>query len=72
MPWNQSDLDEVERAIASGVRTVRFHDGSEESYRTIKELLEARDLIKDTLDAATEEAPSKNTHTRLYLKKGWG
>lgn len=48
MAWTQSDLDKIERAIASGARRVRFQT-HEVEYQSISEMLMARDLIKDAL-----------------------
>lgn len=51
MAWTQTDLDAIETAIASGTLRVQFADRSVE-YRSITELLKARDAIKNNLGAA--------------------
>jgi hypothetical protein len=66
MAWTQTDLERIESAIASGALVVEFHDRVVR-YRTIDELLKARDMIKKTLSTSTT---SKN-RTRLHLSKGW-
>lgn len=44
MAFTQTDLDNVERAIASGELTVQYN-GRTVTHRSIKELMTARDLI---------------------------
>lgn len=53
MAWTQTDLDRINRAIATGELTVRMADGKLVTYRSIMELERARALIKGELDAAT-------------------
>ncbi len=48
MAWTQTDLDAIETAIAKGERLVRFNDRTVE-YRSVAELLTARDAIKSDL-----------------------
>ncbi len=50
MAWTQSDLDRIEKAIASGARRVRFQT-HEVEYQSIGDMLKARDIIKAELDA---------------------
>jgi len=57
MAWTSTDLTAIERAIASGELTVRFGD-RQIQYRSIDELLRARDLIKSVVD------PSVSASTR--------
>lgn len=45
MSWVQSDLDAVEKAISSGVMEVQHSDGKRLKYRSINDLIKARDLI---------------------------
>jgi hypothetical protein len=51
MAFNQAQLDAVENAIASGELKVMF-DGREIVYRSISDLLRARDTIKASLQSA--------------------
>lgn len=46
-----TQLEAIESAIASGELTVKF-DGKEVTYRNMKDLLAARDLIRGELIAA--------------------
>lgn len=52
MAWTQTELDLIETAIAKGERLVRFADRTVE-YRSINELLSARDAIKAELNKAS-------------------
>jgi hypothetical protein len=67
MPWNQQDLDRIERALASGALSVEFHDRVVR-YRSVDELTKVRDMVKKRLDTGSTE--SKN-RTRLHVSKGW-
>lgn len=51
MAFQQSDLDAIEKAIASGALTVKFSD-KEVTYRTMDDLMKARDLIRKKLGQA--------------------
>ena len=48
MAWTLADLVAVETAIASGEQFVQFQDRTV-TYRSIPDLLEARDAIKASL-----------------------
>lgn len=48
MAFQQSDLDSIEQAIASGALTVRFSD-KEVTYRSMADMMQARDLIRKSL-----------------------
>lgn len=51
MAFTQSQLDAIETAIASGELKVMF-DGREVIYRSIDDLLKARNTIKAALQAS--------------------
>lgn len=46
-----TQLEAIESALASGELTVKY-DGKEVTYRSLKELVSARDLIRGELIAA--------------------
>jgi hypothetical protein len=46
--WTQTDLDELEKAIASGALSVKYSD-KQVNYRSLSEMLQIRNLIKDAL-----------------------
>lgn len=48
--WTQADLDSLERAIATGARTVAWADGKRVTYRTLEDMFAARDQMKRCLD----------------------
>ncbi|KIC82621.1 MULTISPECIES: phage head-tail joining protein [unclassified Pseudomonas] len=62
MAYTKAHLDAVERAIARGEKTVRYTDRTVE-YRTVDELIKARDLIRTELTAA---AGPRSRVTRIY------
>lgn len=50
MAWQQSDLDNILAAIASGALTVKFAD-QEITYRSMNDLFKAKNVIEDALNA---------------------
>jgi len=68
MAFTTTQLDAVEAALASGELTVEF-DGKRVTYRSMAELIAARDLIRGELIAAgtlTETTPRRSyaAHSR--------
>ncbi len=49
MAWQQSDLDKLNAAIASGVRAVTFADGRKTEYQNLDQMLAARRVISAEL-----------------------
>ena len=66
MAFTQTQLDAVETAIASGELKVMF-DGREVVYRSVAELIDARNLIKANLQAAGISAAAVRTS---YVSRG--
>ena len=62
MAYTQKHLDAVEQAIARGEKVVRYTDRTVE-YRTVDELIKARDLIRTSLVNA---AGPRSRVVRLY------
>lgn len=60
MAFTQQDLTAVERAIASGTLTVEYN-GKKVTFRTMGELMQARDLIKSDVAAATPGARPRSS-----------
>jgi len=58
MAWTQQQVDAIETAIASGELTVRFGDRTV-TYRSMEELLQARAVIKNALDAEAGTATDR-------------
>ncbi len=62
MAWTATDLTAIERAIASGELSVQFADRRVQ-YRSIDELLKARDVIKEAIaQAASSTATVRSTY----------
>jgi hypothetical protein len=66
MAWTQDQLDAIEAAIASGELTVRFGDRMV-TYRSMDELLRARDVIRDGL--AAQSGSTKERHSYGQVSK---
>ena len=62
MAYTQAHLAAVERAIARGEKVVRYGDRTVE-YRSVDELIKARDLIRTELAKA---AGPRSRVVRLY------
>jgi len=52
MAYQQSDLDRLDAAIASGVRAVTFADGRKTEYQSLDQLLAARKVIAWQIEMA--------------------
>lgn len=68
MAWTQTELDVIEAAIASGTQTVSFADRTV-TYRSIGELLKARDVVKAALDAASGDSQRDRTSYVIHDKR---
>jgi phage baseplate assembly protein gpV len=55
MGWQQSDLDTVEKALASGQKRVTFEDGRTFEYQAAADMLNVRKEIKAALAAAASQ-----------------
>lgn len=53
MAFQQSDLDRLDAAISSGVRSVTFADGRRTEYQNVADMLRARDLISGEIVGAS-------------------
>jgi hypothetical protein len=51
--WTAADIARLERAIASGVLTVRFSDGRTVTYQSVDDLIKALALVKQEVAALT-------------------
>lgn len=49
MAWVQADLDRVDTAIASGVKSVTFADGRRTDYQSLDHMIAARRVIQAEL-----------------------
>jgi hypothetical protein len=69
MPWQPSDLQTIDSAIASGAKVVRFQDRTIE-YQSISDLMKARTEINNYLMSLTTPPPTRQI--RVFTDKGWG
>lgn len=66
MAWSQTDLENIEKAIASGTRKVMLNNRMKE-YQTIEQMLDARDAIKKALEEqAIIDSGSDVSRRRAY------
>lgn len=63
--WTQTQLDALEEAIALGATTVKYAD-KEVTYRSMKDMLALRDLMRRSLGLKTDGVQ------RVYLKHSKG
>lgn len=55
MAWTQSDLDAIDTAIASNLRTVTFADGRTVTYQDADKMLQIRREMKAELLASASK-----------------
>lgn len=55
MAFTSTDLDRIERAIATGELTVTV-DGETVTYRSVSDLTKARDMIRGALESSGQIA----------------
>jgi hypothetical protein len=63
MAWTQSALDELEKAYRSGIRTVRYPDGTEVTYDT-------RTQMRRMIAEAEAELAGRTTRRRVSQLSG--
>lgn len=68
MAITQADIDALNTAIAQGERLVRFSDGRTVEYRSIPELITARNDLESRLirDSAAATGTARPRQTYLY------
>lgn len=64
MAFTQTQLDALEAAIASGTLEVRTGDKSVR-YQSMAELINARDLIRDQLNAGSNTTESRTSFASM-------
>ena len=64
MAWTQTDLDNIENAIAQGARRVRLGQ-REKEYHSVEQMELARDLIRSELNRTGSSTP----RPRSYLSR---
>lgn len=63
MAWSQSDLEKLDAAIASGVRSVTYADGRRVEYHSLDQMMAARSTIAARLQM---EAGARRRLTPYY------
>lgn len=65
MAWTQTDLDNIERAMAQGTRKVVI-EGKEVEYRSLDEMIQVRNLIKTSLGTTSTSKRRYATFSRGF------
>ena len=55
MAWTQTDLDRLNAAISSGIRSVTFADGRRTEYQNLAEMRTVRNDMKAELAASASQ-----------------
>ncbi len=63
MAYAQTDLDRIDVAIASGTLTVRFSDGGQVTYRSMSELLTARNHVASQMALASNACQDRTIYS---------
>jgi hypothetical protein len=72
MAFTQTDLDNINTAIAAGELTVRASNGSMVTYRSMDELLRARGVIQAELTAASSAGGTRRNSYRFTFTTARG
>lgn len=64
MPYTQTDLDRLKRAIASGALSIRYDDGRGVVYRSLEEMFQAKALIERELGIAQDPVRKVIAHSK--------
>lgn len=68
MPWTQADLANLDAAIATGAKVVRFQDRTVE-YQSTDAMMAARTTINNFLNA--NNTPPITRQIRCFTEKGF-
>lgn len=68
MAWTQSDLDKLDKALATGVNTVAFRDRTV-TYRSLDEMLRLRSRIASELQSTNSTVTERVQ--RVSFDKGY-
>jgi hypothetical protein len=67
MSWTSADLAKIRTAIASGVRSVTFEDGSRTEYQSLDHMLAAEKVIAAAVQMQAESGSGvKRKRTPYY------
>lgn len=65
--WTEADLQELEKAIASGALSVKYSD-KQVNYRTLSEMLQIRNMMREALGIG--QANCGNGRITMITSKG--
>lgn len=69
MAWTQTDLDRLDAAIASNVRTVTYADGRTVTYQDADKMLQVRNTMKTELIADASRVNRQTRATRGTMRR---
>ena len=70
MAWQQSDLDKLDAAMASGTKKVTFADGRSREFQDLGDMMKLRSLIKTELaEGASQVAPRRTVVGRFGRRR---
>ncbi|WP_010218859.1 phage head-tail joining protein [Sphingomonas sp. PAMC 26621] len=70
MAYQQSDLDRLDQAISSGIRSVTFADGRRTEYQSLDHLLAARGVIEAQLNMQAQATSGLSRRRTPYYRSG--
>lgn len=70
MAVTQTDIDALNEAIASGERVV-VHNGQSVTYRSIDDLIKARNDLRNEMASAATESPRRKRFYAYYAGRGY-
>lgn len=70
MAYQQSDLDKLDQAIASGIRSVTFADGRRTEYQSLDQLLAARTVVEAQIKMAAQATTGLVRRRVPYYRSG--
>lgn len=68
MAFTQDDLDVINDAIATGELEVQFADGKRVRYRSVEQLMKAKQHIENEIFKASDKSPRRGV--RVNVCKG--
>ncbi len=70
MAYQQSDLDKLDAAISSGVRSITFADGRRTEFHSLDQLLAARKVVESQLKMAAQASTGVVRRRVPYYRSG--
>lgn len=70
MAWQQTDLDKIDAAIASGIKSVTFADGRKTEYQSVEHMMSVRAIMAAQLQMQAQTLAGKKRNHTPYFKNG--